>query len=95
MVNDGGRQVQPGDYRNACMTVADVAAHVDRLDNLLETERKKVATGHYRGDRQANENLIKALEGRITELRDQVLAARTRQAQATTADDLEVLFSRS
>lgn len=95
MVDDNGRRVILDVYRGTCLTVADVAAHVDRLSGLLSTERKKVASGHYRGDQQANENLIKALEGRITELRSQVTAAQAWQGQATTADGLEIFFSRS
>lgn len=95
MVNDGGRRVALNTYQGTCLTVADVAAHVDRLEGLLKDERWRVAHGHYRGSKLANDNLITALEGRVGELRGQVLAAQTRQAQTTTVDGLEILFSRS
>lgn len=67
------------------MTVDEVREHAERLQGRLETERKKVETGHYTGPRSVHLELIEALEGRIGELLDQCSKVEATAAEAVAA----------
>lgn len=65
------------------MSLEEVAVHADTLARRLAEEKHKVELGHYDHSVSANLRLITALEGRVAELRDQILAAQSIQATTT------------
>jgi len=50
------------------MTVNEIRGHAARLQDRLDLERRRVEHGGYLGNRECNLDLVRALEGRITEL---------------------------
>jgi hypothetical protein len=51
------------------LTVDDIRAHAELLEERLEEERRRVRAGKYSGHPAANLRLIAGLEGRVAELR--------------------------
>lgn len=62
------------------MSLAEITDHADELQAHLNAVRRRIARGEYRGDPAANERLVTALEGRVSELRAQCETLRRQEA---------------
>ena len=67
------------------MTTTEIRDHADRLQGRLDEERRRIEHGGYRGNRESNLSLVRALEGRITELLAQCTAVEAALAPALIA----------